>query len=419
MSQHLSQNGFGLVLRREFGPDWFPAVRELATEFSSEVSRGDIPIDIELYANHFGIRVLPYKIPSDGFLTTGKKLRQHVTEFGSIVGSNMASDIGEDDSVIVVQSLPRFPTKAQRRKYRFTIAHELGHWYLRKRLTDQLGAQTFMRDDPEEERLCDLFAAELLVPTLPFVRELTTPNFGLRRILETADEYNVRLSTLLVKIASLSRRYAAFAIFGQKYNYPVIRFTTPVRLQAVFYNEQIRTDVKGMFCGHEEQRTSRVVRIRGRSKKVAAKHISINDEEVLSFIHAVPFEARIFYRSLNPSQDRSEHEKAAFEDNRHQGNAVYAPTFHSHPDTLTADWPGLSHQRPHAARGITDTDPAQLGRGAAQAANRRVSGGFDREVRVLGCASVGLLGKDRVALHRGSAGSNELAPSPTAELGCA
>ncbi len=83
-----------------------------------------------------------------------------------------------------------------------------------------------------------------------------------------ADEYNVRLSILLVKIASLSRRYAGFAIFGQKYNYPVIRFTTPVRLQAVFYNEQIRTDVKGMFCGHEEQRTSRVVRIRGRSKNL-------------------------------------------------------------------------------------------------------------------------------------------------------
>lgn len=287
--------------------DSFHLVRRLAASLISKNIASGPPFNPVAYAGHFGIRVVEAKIPSDGFLTTGAKLTSHLSQFGSIIkaiktfstiglSGKTCSDVrfAPEDTIIVVRDRLSSTIPSQRRKIRFVVAHEFAHWYLRTKIGSSIGQTSFPEDDPDEEMLCDLFAAELLVPTAMFLEDISEPNFAPEMSPRLTDKYDVSLATLLVKAAALSRNYAAFALYNKKASSLETSFTTPARQRAVFADEQIRSDVDSLFQSESEERYCTYnVSINGRATQVQAHHVAIeNRTRVLSFIHAKPFEAR-------------------------------------------------------------------------------------------------------------------------------
>lgn len=61
---------------------------------------------------------------------------------------------------------------------KFTVAHELGHYLLFREIPDAMQEASVCDDDIEEERLCDLAAAEMLMPFRSVRCELEMHTFG-------------------------------------------------------------------------------------------------------------------------------------------------------------------------------------------------------------------------------------------------
>jgi hypothetical protein len=92
------------------------------------------------------------------------------------------------------------------RRARFTVAHELGHILLCEMLVDEPGALHALQDAehwPAVERLCNVAAAELLMPAHDFaaaVRSTTLQPDGLRRLY---DRYLVSWEPLLLRVCEV------------------------------------------------------------------------------------------------------------------------------------------------------------------------------------------------------------------------
>jgi hypothetical protein len=79
---------------------------------------------------------------------------------------------------------------------RFTIAHEMGHAVLEKT------GPNVPRHGREVERLCDMFAVELLMPKQLFI-DRARGEVSTRRILEMADEFRTSVTTTGMRYAEL------------------------------------------------------------------------------------------------------------------------------------------------------------------------------------------------------------------------
>jgi IrrE N-terminal-like domain len=289
----MKQTNFVDILCHAFaGNSAFAIVRQLVDEFTGRLAPTGPPFDPRLIAGHFGISVLECNIPNEGFLTTGFRLAEHLLEFKEIVKPTEQVKLDPEAPVIVVRSLPVKSTAVSRRKQRFTVAHELGHWFLRKQIEERSGVRVeFRNGDPDEEMLCNLFAAELLVPTDLLVKDLSCPDFGLAKLVELTDTYDVNLSTVLVKTASLSRHYVAFALFGHRSDFIDIRFSTPCGRQAIFFHCELRADVSHTFKSQEQLQSIYFVEVGGEQKRLDAQHLPVEDNRnVLTFVHEEPFE---------------------------------------------------------------------------------------------------------------------------------
>lgn len=100
---------------------------------------------------------------------------------------------------------------AGRRRMRFTLAHELGHWLLRRVNTgDASPSQVFRgvrpesRSGREEERLADLLAAELLMPHRALRGELSYSPISLAFVEKTAKKFDVSFRAALRRVADVT-----------------------------------------------------------------------------------------------------------------------------------------------------------------------------------------------------------------------
>ena len=91
---------------------------------------------------------------------------------------------------------------------RFTIAHELAHAYFETCWPD------LPRPSKEVEQLCDLMAAEILMPS-SHVLELIKDEFRLERIFEIARTFQVSLSASAIRCAHL-KSVTVFEVNGSK-----------------------------------------------------------------------------------------------------------------------------------------------------------------------------------------------------------
>ena len=102
-------------------------------------------------------------------------------------------------------------------RQRFTVVHEIAHIVLE--LPSQHHHATLKTDllfrysrRPEEEVLCDVFAAECLLPYHPFAEQVADTDICLDAVKSLADEYNASLTTTGSRFALNAREPCAFVL---------------------------------------------------------------------------------------------------------------------------------------------------------------------------------------------------------------
>lgn len=91
-------------------------------------------------------------------------------------------------------------------RQRFSVAHELGHVLLIEQLGRYPEHLRALRGSDRVERLCDLAAAELLVPMDSFRAQLSRARFRIRRVDELAVEFGVSREVILRRFLAAGAR---------------------------------------------------------------------------------------------------------------------------------------------------------------------------------------------------------------------
>lgn len=103
-----------------------------------------------------------------------------------------------------------------RQRQTFAIAHELGHYTLRRDIFSRWRCVRFTQDDPVEETFCDAFAAELLMPARLFSVDLCHAEWLPSRFPRLAARYGVPLRAALRRAVELTG-HAVDAIMWRGY----------------------------------------------------------------------------------------------------------------------------------------------------------------------------------------------------------
>lgn len=90
-----------------------------------------------------------------------------------------------------------------RRRERFTIAHEIGHFVIRRYLRETVPMRVFESHSAEEEYLCNMFAGELLVPAAQLAHDAERFGLTARGILALMERYDVSLHVLGINLRHL------------------------------------------------------------------------------------------------------------------------------------------------------------------------------------------------------------------------
>jgi hypothetical protein len=136
------------------------------------------------------------KCPPTHLESVGSKLRINAFEAADIPGSGELRRDGNGFRIF-------YSTFLSVERQRFTIAHELAH-----ALLEQTGSRV-PRQGKELERLCDMFAVELLMPKSVFL-EMTRGEISTQRIIDTAQQFRTSVAATGLRYAEL-RRVTVFA----------------------------------------------------------------------------------------------------------------------------------------------------------------------------------------------------------------
>jgi hypothetical protein len=148
----------------------------------------------------------------------------------------------------------------------------------------------FRHNDPDEEMVCNLIAADLLVPSSLLSEDVSEPEALATRAVDLTNKYDVTLSTLLIKAAASVETYAAFALFGKRWENARICFTTPVRSETIFRDDGIQQGVMRAFDQDRPQHGLVQVKFGGKTREFGASHVPIDPQrQVLSFVYEQPF----------------------------------------------------------------------------------------------------------------------------------
>jgi hypothetical protein len=143
------------------------------------------------------------------------------------------------------------------RREKFTIAHELGHFVLRSELSSVLSPNEFLEFDPEEEALCDMFAAELLMPSPVICAEFKARGLSPTALRHVAREFDVSLQSVVVRaneVAGHGKFCASFWV--QRSGVWEATWATPRRHIGAILCDTGATSVERAFQSDFEERGS-------------------------------------------------------------------------------------------------------------------------------------------------------------------
>lgn len=117
----------------------------------------------------------------------------------SIVREGYLIDLGRRGAEILVRADDSIP------RQRFTIAHELGHWFLRSS-NRSWGSCATKKRDTDIERWCDRFAAALLMPSQAVLEHLRRTKLRglIQAIISGPERFQVSHQAFRVRVAELA-----------------------------------------------------------------------------------------------------------------------------------------------------------------------------------------------------------------------
>lgn len=149
---------------------------------------------------------------------------------------------------------PEQKGKISSRRANFTLAHELGHFVMQEILEGSHAATKFRIATPighsspvtdyEEERLCDIFASELLMPERFILKDLSRTGLSPDALLGHCDRYDVSLKAMLVRILTLTRHSVIGIIWLQTEQYFEVDWATPFDFKRAFLCDSGKTSVE-------------------------------------------------------------------------------------------------------------------------------------------------------------------------------
>jgi hypothetical protein len=190
---------FAQALRNQFDDgDCFSIARRLAAGLHQQYRVAGPPFNPAIFAEHLGISwQMRDDIEAEGVLAKDVALHRYTFSgrdeeiHGALITH---PDVGDRILLRKVDGLP-----SSLRRLRFTFAHEIGHFILRKRVTPAI--RTFHGCDAEEETLCNVFAEELLMPS-DRIREELVYRVRPDNLIDIKNRYEVSLQALLTRVAS-------------------------------------------------------------------------------------------------------------------------------------------------------------------------------------------------------------------------
>ena len=165
--------------------------------------------------------------------------------------------------IFIPVPLPGEPFWIDRRR-NFTVAHELGHYVIRRRLSGYVPWSVFSQDDPEEEVLCDTFAAELLMPRSDISKDLRNSASEPDSILQLLEKYDVSLKALLRRAVNLGRSFFAAILWRNNGRRHVAEWAAPSRFRQAILCDTGRTSVERAFSSRAKSRANDYLLLGGR-----------------------------------------------------------------------------------------------------------------------------------------------------------
>jgi hypothetical protein len=139
---------------------------------------------------------------------------------------------GEDPKIVLPRPADSLPTR-KRRRLNFTLAHEIGHYVIRRELYGFVPISIFATENTEEEALCSVFAAELLMPSNTIVRDFRSLGLLPEAFCTLGDRYDVSLQSLLCRATELWRGHLIAALWAKRDGQFTLTWITPKRQQKV------------------------------------------------------------------------------------------------------------------------------------------------------------------------------------------
>ncbi len=158
-------------------------VQSLATELLDKCPSSDPPYNLNQCACNLGLRI----------------------EYDPSMKAEGAFESPPNGPPRILLPSKHFYPDPKRRRQRFTIAHEIGHFMIRQYLDQQISDEALTLYDEYEEFLCDRFAAELLMPHAFMFSRFHKLGLSPESLLIFADECDVSLTALLCRVTTLMK----------------------------------------------------------------------------------------------------------------------------------------------------------------------------------------------------------------------
>ena len=143
-------------------------------------------------------------------------------------------------------------SQAKRRRLKFTLAHEIGHYVIRRKLEGSIPVSAFVSDDPEEEFLCSVFASELLMPSSMVIPELHALGVSPDALCSLAERYDVSLQSMLCRMTDIWKGVVIAALWKRRESRTELNWISPRKyrsqvLRQMYLRDTSQTSVERAF----------------------------------------------------------------------------------------------------------------------------------------------------------------------------
>jgi hypothetical protein len=153
------------------------------------------------------------------------------------------------------------------RRANFTLAHELGHYVIRRSLAGFFPESLFRDNDPEEEFLCNIFAEELLMPGSTISQDFRTQGIDPDSFFELTNKYDVSLKCLLCRATGYGKGGIVSIIWDNNDGEYSACWASPTAFRRALLCDTRNTSVERAFTSGQPERGRDELILRGRRMK--------------------------------------------------------------------------------------------------------------------------------------------------------